>query len=308
MKNINKIKITIGITVFKEKKLLLEAWKSVIEQTSQMWEAVMVFDGGGDYKTKSIFDSIEHPRLKKTTFPYNQGPYVCRTKAIELCNTEWYCHLDADDILPEDAIELILNKIDECPEAEYIFGSCKHFSLGKTQVRKPEKNKENLCYSPLFCATAPIKKKLFKRLDGFFIPKNFFHSDWDFWLNVYEQNIIGAEIEKNIYYRRRRKDGITNKNFKYLPKALEQIIERHPIFFKNKKRIRNARRNVYEKTARLYRTYGKRKLAYKYAQLAVKNGSNAPVIDSIKLEFTMPIWRFIIRRIGRVINMSIKVD
>ena len=49
------LEITIGITAFNEGNLLIDSWKSVLQQTSENWEAVMVLDGGGDKKnTKTI--------------------------------------------------------------------------------------------------------------------------------------------------------------------------------------------------------------------------------------------------------------
>ena len=128
------IEITIGITAFNEHDLLSEAWNSVLNQTMDNWGAVMVLDGGGDQRTKKYFETIQHPRLTKYSYNINQGIYKCRSKAIELADTEWYFHLDADDLLPSNAIELVLNTIKENPDAEYIAGACNHFGLEKSKV------------------------------------------------------------------------------------------------------------------------------------------------------------------------------
>ena len=117
-----KPSITIGITVFNEGKLLYEAWDSVLNQTTDNWEVVIVLDGGGDRKTRKHFELIEHPNLKKYYYESNKGTYACRTKAIELTETEWYFQLDADDLLPPDAIRLITDKIKNEPNAEFIAG------------------------------------------------------------------------------------------------------------------------------------------------------------------------------------------
>jgi len=53
-----KNKITIGITAYKEGEYLLEAWNSVLSQTDNSWEAIMVLDGGADVKTQRIFNNI----------------------------------------------------------------------------------------------------------------------------------------------------------------------------------------------------------------------------------------------------------
>ena len=136
------MRITIGITTFNEGNYLTEAWNSVLNQSSDKWQAVMILDGGSDRTTQNIFQNIKHPKLIKHSYNENQGPYTCRTKAIELTETDWYFHLDADDLLPKNAVELVLNMINQEPNVMYITGSCEYFSLGSTQIICPENNPE----------------------------------------------------------------------------------------------------------------------------------------------------------------------
>lgn len=298
--NNNKPIITIGITVFNEGELLSEAWNSVLNQITDNWETVMVLDGGGDKKTRKVFDSIQHPTLTKYSFSENQGIYTCRTKAIELTETEWYFHLDADDLLPPNAIELVVNKIKNNPDAEYIAGASKSFDLGPEKIMYPQNNPEVLCTRPLFLPQSPITKTFFEKMGGYFIPDHFLHCDWDFWLSVYEKNIIGAEINEVIYLYRRRNNSVTSKNFDSLCIALECVISRHPSFFHSKERKQRARSDNYEKIARHYRSKGKRKLAKEYADLALKEDNNSQILKSIHREYEMSIIRYYIRRLGRM--------
>lgn len=299
---LREIKITIGITAFNEKKLLLEAWKSILNQSSEHWEAVMVLDGGGDKQTKKCFNSINHPNLTQVSFSKNMGAYNCRTKAIELSKTDWYFHLDADDILPENAIDIVIKNILEYPHVEYIAGACKNFFSGPDQIMYPEDNPEILTTRPLFIATSPIKISLFKKLGGYYIPNNFFHSDWDFWLSVYEQKIKGVKINEVIYNRRRRNNSLTWKNLHNLPQGLEKIIMRHPDFFSINNRKKNARYDLYVMLARHYKSIGKRKLALKCATRALEYGEKPPVFDVAIEEMRMNIFRYMLRRIGKYLN------
>lgn len=291
--------MTIGITVFNEGDLLAESWDSVINQTSQNWEVIMVLDGGGDQNTRQLFSSINHSRLRKYSFDSNQGPYPCRTKAIEMTDTEWYFHLDADDMLPPEAVELVLNKINQNPDVEFIAGACKHFGLGLSQIVPPSNDDEVLCICPLFFPQAPIKKSLFKKIGGYYIPDYVFHSDWDFWFSVYEKQIKGAEVDGVIYKRRRRHKNITNLGFQEFAKSTVNIIELHPKFFNSKKRKRRALYNVCEKLARHYRNIGNRFKAKKYAVLANTYGLSTPTLKEIFIEADMSNIRYGIRRLAR---------
>jgi len=302
--NNNKPIITIGITAFNEGELLSEAWNSVLNQITDNWETVMVLDGGGDKKTRKVFDSIQHLTLTKYSFSENQGTYTCRTKAIELTETEWYFHLDADDLLPSNAIDLVLNHIKDNPEAEYIAGACKHFGQGPDQIRYPEIDPELLVISPHFFAQAPITKKLFTKIGSYHIPRHFFHADWDFWLSVYEKKITGHIMDEVLYERRRRNDGITWQNIEALDKGLELIIKRHTIVFNSNIRKRKARYNLYEKLARQYKSIGKRNKAAKFARKALNYGNSIQAFDTIFQEEQMLYLRYLIRRLGRYYNKS----
>ena len=293
------MRITIGITAFNEGDYLTEAWNSVLDQTETSWKAVMVLDGGGDKKTRKVFDSIQHPILTKYSFSDNQGIYTCRNKAIELSDTDWYIHLDADDLLPSNTIDLVLNHIKDNPKAEFIGGACKHFGQGQDQIRYPATDPECLSISPFFYAQSPIKKKLFREIGGYYLPNHFFHADWDFWLSVYEKKIIGVLTDDVLYNRRRRNDSVTWKNIDGLEKGLELIINRHSHYFTQNDREKKARFNLYQKLAREYRTLGRRKAAAFYARKAMNYGESIPVFGSIIHEEIMSQLRYLIRRIGR---------
>ena len=45
----------------------------------------------------------------------HQGPYHARSLAINKANFEWYCHLDADDLLPQNMVKNIHVIIDKYP-------------------------------------------------------------------------------------------------------------------------------------------------------------------------------------------------
>ena len=57
MNNRKKL-ITIGITAYNEGEYLLQAWNSVISQSNNQWQAIMVLDGGADEQTRQIYESI----------------------------------------------------------------------------------------------------------------------------------------------------------------------------------------------------------------------------------------------------------
>ena len=296
--------ITVGITAFNEGKLLVEAWDSVINQDIDSWEAVMVLDGGADQQTRKYFESIQHPKLKKYSYNTNQGPYGTRTRAIELSNTEWYCQLDGDDLLPSNAVNDIIEIINKHPHAEFIFGDCEHFSNITHMVKKPIFNDNMLCYATLFNGHSPISKNLFHQLGGY-AKELKINADWDFWLSVHEKEIRGAYTNTVIYKWRIRKNNVGH-NFMHLrPEIIDKIIKRHPLFFNNDERKNLARFNVLEKLARYYRSIGDRDNAVRSVKKAIQYGNPIPVFDSIIRESEMSTIRYYLHRLRRIIYFKL---
>ena len=292
--------ISIGITAFKCHQYPKAAIDSILAQTVDDWLGILILDGGADKKTSQIFYEFNHPKFQKYCFKTNRGPYGTRSKAIELSKTEWYYQLDGDDLLPDNAIESILCTITGNRDAEYIYGNCEYFTSANSEIKYPLEDIEALCRGPLFNAASPIKISLFKKIGGFF--NDFYiNADWDFWLNVHEKKIKGAYVNDTIYKRRRRVNSIGHDKIYLRPFIVEKIIERHPLFFNSLERKNNALFNVYEKLARYYKSVGNRKKAAKYAREALKYGETIKSFDTIFIEERMSSFRYILRRIGRII-------
>tara|TARA_Y100000590_G_scaffold138153_1_gene158121 strand:+ start:1297 stop:2190 length:894 start_codon:yes stop_codon:yes gene_type:complete len=291
-------KITVGITAYNCHKYLINAIESVINQSVEYWNGIIILDGESDKNTRKLFKDFEHPKFKKFSFKDNQGPYGTRAKAIELSNTDWYFQLDGDDLLPRDSVKNLLQTIQDNPNAEYVYGNCEYFSDTKSIIKNPIMDTDALCFGPLFNAQSPIKLSLFKKIGGF--SNDFFiNADWDFWLSVYEKNIIGAYSDNILYKRRYRKDNVGSQYAYLRPKIIELIIKKHPKFFSIGDRKNMAWFKYYEQLARSYKARGKRNVAYAYAKKAKEFGEPTSSLETITNEYNMSIFRYYLRRIGR---------
>ena len=165
----------------------------------------------------------------------------------------------------------------------------------------PSDNPEVLATSPLFSAIMPIKIPMYHRLGGYSKELKYFAADWDFWLSVYENNILGAKTDTILYHRRNHDNNVISRNISRWPEVINKIIDRHPIFFSSNKRKRKAIYHVYERLARYYRAKRKRKKAGYHARIALENGDNTPALLEILKEEKMSKIRYAIRLIGKLI-------
>lgn len=296
----NNPPICIGITCFNEGRWLEECWESVLAQTDKRWIAIMVLDGDATDETRTFFYQIEHENLRKISLKKNIGPYLCRTLAILNSTAVWYAHLDADDLLPENAIELIQTAIRDDPEADFVFGDSIHFNDKHQELRSVSAVDDELFITSLnLTGTSPIKRKIFFDLGGYAPELLYDGADWDFWISMRERNAKGCRADGVIYKRRQREKSVGANWGLDRDRIAQKIVDRHPNFFFSQSRKEQCLGKANELIARTYKTMGKRKLAAEYAKKAIKLGYNSPTLKTILEEERMNYFRYFLRRLGR---------
>jgi len=296
------MRITIGITAFNEGDYLTEAWNSVLAQTEISWKAIMILDGKAEKKTEQNFDNIFHPSLKKIKLTENHGPYYSRTLAINNTETDWYCHLDADDLLPENMVNNINATIEKYSDIQYIIGNCLYFDKKYFNVKFHKGlNDSKLAYTLPFNGQSPIKCELFNQVGGY--NESFYRggADWDFWLKVLEADKKGKIIDDIIYERRYRKNNVGSNWVSKRHNMVKQLIDYHTKYFSEDDKKNICYSKSYEFAAREKRSIGQRKEAAKLAQKALNFGNKNPNLNAIIVEFEMSLWRYKLRRIARMI-------
>ena len=87
-------------------KFIGETIESVINQTYENWEMIIVDDCSKD-NTKDIVNKYAQndDRIKYHLLEKNSGAAIARTKAMELANGNYMAFLDSDDLWVEDKLE-----------------------------------------------------------------------------------------------------------------------------------------------------------------------------------------------------------
>ena len=227
-------KITIGITAYNEGKYLLDAWNSVLNQLDSRWQSIMVLDGKSDKTTEKIFDQINHRSLSKIKLDENLGPYLTRTLAIDSTKTDWYCQLDADDILDKHYVLKVLECINNNLNADIIYHDVKYLR-GKLKSKKEFSNANYKKLPFLLNSHCPIYKKIFYELNGY--SDNLLESaaDRDFLIRCAINNKKFVYIEGySLYTVRKRNNSVganRSKNINKRFKISRYFHKKYAIFF-----------------------------------------------------------------------------
>lgn len=131
-----KPKISVILPVHDEGRLVREAVRSVMRQSIDTWELLIVDDGSAP-DTASIVDILaaSDSRIRLLRNPSAQGAALARYRGIQASRGEYITFLDADDRLYPQSLELMLRGAEETGCA-IVAGGVRlyfprlHFSIG----------------------------------------------------------------------------------------------------------------------------------------------------------------------------------
>lgn len=158
-------KVTIGIPVYNVEKYIRRAIDSALAQTFIDIEFLVCDDGCQD-SSIAIVEEYQriHPRGKDIRIvrqPHNMGLGNARNRIIEETRTRYLYHLDADDAIAPQTIELLYNAAQKF-DAEIVYGSYERI----TEYGE-EKKKEVFRYpSMLFLKENEFASWVYRKYDG----------------------------------------------------------------------------------------------------------------------------------------------
>src|SRR5688500_8449337 len=114
-------KVSIMMPVYNGESSVRFALCSVLAQTHEDWECIVVDDGSVD-RTPDILARFRNPRSVVLTLPENRGRGVARQIALDAASGEYLAFLDADDWMYPRKLGRQLQVLQTYPSAAAITG------------------------------------------------------------------------------------------------------------------------------------------------------------------------------------------
>lgn len=103
--------ISVVMATYNRAATVMRAINSVLSQSLQDWELIIVDDGSTD-ETLQILASIDDARVRVFRHPKNQGVTAAKNTGLDHVRGEWFTTFDSDDEMTVDALATML----ECVE------------------------------------------------------------------------------------------------------------------------------------------------------------------------------------------------
>lgn len=154
--------ISVIIPVYNVEKYIHSCVDSVLKQTFQNFEIILVDDGSTDSCPGICDEYAAYDSKIKVIHKSNAGPSAARNLGLEVARGEYVCFLDSDDYIERNTLEycLSLAKKENADEVRFIFSRFKSGILHKPKMLKvtPSYVVDDSKYKlqPLMAAIAPL--------------------------------------------------------------------------------------------------------------------------------------------------------
>jgi glycosyltransferase involved in cell wall biosynthesis len=229
--------ISVIITCYAEGNLLSDAVESVLTQTQLPQEIVIVYDASGDRTTIEVCKQLEsNPLVKLIWRTENGGTAIAREEGFSHAQAEIFVPLDADDLLPQEALALISHTFSQNPTAEFVYGNYLrqdqkernsklinpgNISLGNMLKAKPFSLSSNWH----LIGTTPLRRSLWQKIGGYDLSfGNQDLHDVDFWIRAIATSQNYIKIDRVIYVWRKY---LGKNSRKVTPLAWNRIAQKY---------------------------------------------------------------------------------
>lgn len=238
--------VSVVIPCYNHGNFVQDCIQSVISQTYQNIELIIIDDGSKDNSISKIEEMVEKCEKRFVRFEFrhraNKGLSATLNEALEWCQGEYYSAIASDDILLEDKIENQIQLFGDKNKENIIavLGNV-YFIDEKNEILASSEIKENTIYNfdqifmhqhLLYAPTQLIKTKVIKEVGGY--KPGMLIEDWYMWLKL--SKIGNILVVPNLFVKYRQHDSNTVKQLEKMHKGRLEVLS----YFKEEKLYQDA--------------------------------------------------------------------
>ncbi|TAE69821.1 MAG: glycosyltransferase [Oscillatoriales cyanobacterium] len=201
--------VSIIIPCYNHANLLREAVESVVNQTYQNWECIIVNDGSTDDTSNFANYLIQlYPQkaLRLIDKP-NTGPADSRNIGVQNSSGKFILFLDADDKIHPKFLEECVEVLSAKPEVGFVYTDVQHFGANCDLVNHGDFDPNKFLRDNQAPATSLFRREIYEQVGGLKKVMKLGCEDWEFWISAYEKGWLGDRFPQPYLYYRQHGDG-----------------------------------------------------------------------------------------------------
>lgn len=227
---------SVVIPAYNRANTIGRAISSVLEQSYQDFEVVVVDDGSTD-STKNVIQIVPSNQVKYF-YQSNKGVSSARNLGVSNASGEYICFLDSDDIVMPDWLLYFKQEIDSNLSTDVVFCNCKVKRInGSEEVlnalypyKSYQKDESGIYLAGIFT----IRRNLFSQIGGFDEGLKFGEfTDLGFRIKKYQPKVSFVNYIGMVYFIAQEGGG---KNLNNKITSILHILQKHPEYFNENRR------------------------------------------------------------------------
>jgi len=209
-------KVSVVIPCYNQGEFLADAISSILAQTFQNFEIIVVNDGSTDPNSIEILKNLHYPKTR-VIHQKNLGPSGARNAGAARARGEYLLSLDADDKLADTFLEKAVRILKDKPKVAIVHCGMRLF--GPNAQKWPEEadlpaySVENMLFGVSCIGSCALYRRKCWAEAGGFDPKTQPCEDRDFWLSIIERGHTAERIDERLYFYRKHTGSITWKTY-----------------------------------------------------------------------------------------------
>jgi glycosyltransferase involved in cell wall biosynthesis len=198
-------KVSVIIPTYNRAQMVCRAIDSVLAQTLQDAEIIVVDDGSTDGTGKILAD--RYGDRIRCSWQENQGRAVARNRGVQAAGGEYVLFLDSDDLLLPQSLELLLGFLDTRPEVDVVYSDGYYCDtqgrdIQRISAERPAIDHDDLLETMVItnvvvaCHSAMVRRRCLEALGYPYFDENLRGTeDADLWLRLAAQGSRFAYLD-----------------------------------------------------------------------------------------------------------------
>lgn len=206
--------VTVLMPVYNGEKYVRHAIESILGQTYDDFEFVIVDDGSTD-RTIAIVRSFDDPRIVLLSNEANLGIVESLNRGIRIAQGTYICRMDADDIAMPNRVERQVRYLEEHPEVAAVGSNTLLVDEQGCEIGQEdyphlpqEVHKTILTHNPFAHATMMVRRSILENC-GTYDKRFLYNEDYDLWLRIASRSLM-ANLREPLVKRRLHSESISS--------------------------------------------------------------------------------------------------
>lgn len=210
-------------------KTIEETVATVLGQTFQNFEYIIVNDGSSDEFSNDVFAKIKDEKITKIN-QKNSGVAQARNNGIFKARGKYILCLDSDDKIDPTYLEKAVTIFESNPHIDIVYSDMQFFGLEEKIYKEPDFDPRMLFNNNIITTASVFRRRAWEKVGGYKSKIGF--EDWEFWINLVENGSFAKRIPEPLFLYRRAIESRYIEDKKKSDANISEIKNMHKDYFK----------------------------------------------------------------------------